>query len=302
MYFVSYLSSRFHSFHDFFFTRVNSSVQHTDLILKKIYIFQRFWPGFCTSLFSTFRKEASTKDFYKMFKFYFENQYSIQRTIKRGAVFYIALALLAVPAGLCSQQHQIPDYDPTAAYWNAISHPVAEFFHDYDLALLDTPFSEDDPGVANADGELGSVEIETEEPSIDTYISKAAETYQVDAALIKAVIMAESGYNPRAVSHRGAQGLMQLMPNTARWLGVEDAFDPALNIDGGVRYLRRLIDRFKGDIKLALAAYNAGSRYVRKYGGVPPFRATRIYVRKVLNLREGYLKEMADLPSAPSAV
>ena len=237
-----------------------------------------------------------------MFKFYFENQYSIQRTIKRGAVFYIALALLAVPAGLCSQQHQIPDYDPTAAYWNAISHPVAEFFHDYDLALLDTPFSEDDPGVANADGELGSVEIETEEPSIDTYISKAAETYQVDAALIKAVIMAESGYNPRAVSHRGAQGLMQLMPNTARWLGVEDAFDPALNIDGGVRYLRRLIDRFKGDIKLALAAYNAGSRYVRKYGGVPPFRATRIYVRKVLNLREGYLKEMADLPSAPSAV
>jgi len=106
--------------------------------------------------------------------------------------------------------------------------------------------------------------------------------------------MAESGYNPRAVSQRGAQGLMQLMPTTAKWLGVNDAFDPALNIDGGVRYFKRLLDRFHGDIKLALAAYNAGSRYVRKYGGIPPFRATRIYIKKVLKYHQKFQKEMAS--------
>ena len=105
--------------------------------------------------------------------------------------------------------------------------------------------------------------------------------------------MAESSNNPRAVSHRGAQGLMQLMPTTARSLGVVDAFDPALNIDGGVRYLKQLIDRFEGDIELALAAYNAGSRYVRRYGGVPPFRATKTYIKKVLRYQQKYQVEMA---------
>lgn len=138
---------------------------------------------------------------------------------------------------------------------------------------------------------------QTEEPEPDTpyykHIMQAANTYQVDAALIQAIIMAESSYNPKAVSHRGAQGLMQLMPTTAKWLGVKDTFDPALNIDGGVRYFKRLLDRFNGDIKLALAAYNAGSRYVRKYGGVPPFRATRIYIKKVLNYHRRFQGQAA---------
>ena len=122
---------------------------------------------------------------------------------------------------------------------------------------------------------------------------QAAQTYQVDAALIRAIIVAESNYNPKAVSHRGAQGLMQLMPTTARWLGVVDSFDPALNIDGGVRYFKRLLDRFDGNIQLALAAYNAGSRYVRKYGGVPPFRATRNYIKKVLNYHRLFQEQAA---------
>jgi soluble lytic murein transglycosylase-like protein len=120
------------------------------------------------------------------------------------------------------------------------------------------------------------------------HIIKASQNHQVEAALIKAVIMAESGYNPKAVSRKGAKGLMQLMPGTAKWLGVHDAFDPALNIDGGVKYLRRLLDRFDGDVPLALAAYNAGSRYVRQYGGVPPFKATHIYIKKVMKYRQKY--------------
>jgi soluble lytic murein transglycosylase-like protein len=130
-------------------------------------------------------------------------------------------------------------------------------------------------------------------PPFHSQIIKASQTYNVEVALIKAVIMAESSYNPRAVSHRGAQGLMQLMPTTAKWLGVHDSFDPELNIDGGVRYLRRLLDRFDGDVRLALAAYNAGSRYVRKYGGVPPFKATRKYIKKVMQYRQTYLEELA---------
>ena len=123
-------------------------------------------------------------------------------------------------------------------------------------------------------------------------IHKAASTHKVDPALIKAIIMAESRYNPRAVSKRGAKGLMQLMPITAKSLGVEDSFDPEENINGGVMYFRRLLDRFDGDVELALAAYNAGSRYVRKYGGVPPFRQTRTYIHKVFKYHRQYKQKV----------
>jgi len=118
--------------------------------------------------------------------------------------------------------------------------------------------------------------------AFEPIILQASKQYDIDAAMIKAIIMAESSFNPEAVSHKGAKGLMQLMPGTAEYLGVEDCFDPAHNIDGGVRYFKTLLDRFHYDMKLALAAYNAGSRNVRKYGGVPPFRATQSYIDKVL--------------------
>ena len=124
---------------------------------------------------------------------------------------------------------------------------------------------------------------------------QAADTYQVDPALIRAIIMVESSYNPRAVSRRGAQGLMQLMPATAKSLGVEDSFDPGLNIDGGVRYFKQLLDRFEGDVELSLAAYNAGSRKVREYGGVPPFRETLNYIEKVRHYQEKYQNEMSSI-------
>jgi len=117
-------------------------------------------------------------------------------------------------------------------------------------------------------------------------ISQAAARYQVDPALIKAIILAESGYDPRAISRRGARGLMQLMPRTARALGVRDSFNPEHNIDGGVRYFKQLLNRFNQDAKLALAAYNAGSRNVLKYNGIPPFRATQIYIKKVIEYQD----------------
>ena len=114
-------------------------------------------------------------------------------------------------------------------------------------------------------------------------IASASAKYGVSASLIRAVIQAESGYNPQAVSRAGAGGLMQLMPGTAKHLKVADRFDPHQNVDGGVRYLKFLLDTFKGDVSLALAAYNAGLSKVAKYGGIPPYEETRTYVSRVLS-------------------
>jgi hypothetical protein len=119
-------------------------------------------------------------------------------------------------------------------------------------------------------------------------INSCALEYGVDKSLVKAVIHAESGYDPNAISSKGASGLMQLMPKTAKSLNVANTFDPQDNIRGGVRYLRFLLDTFKGDVSLALAAYNAGLSRVAQYGGIPPFMETRNYVDKVLQYRKSY--------------
>lgn len=116
--------------------------------------------------------------------------------------------------------------------------------------------------------------------SVNQFIRQTADRYQLDPLMVDSVIQVESNYNPFAVSPKGARGLMQLMPETARRLAVKDSFNPWENIDGGVRYLKYLFDLF-GDSRLALAAYNAGENAVFKYGGVPPYRETAEYVSKV---------------------
>lgn len=122
-------------------------------------------------------------------------------------------------------------------------------------------------------------------------IISCAREFGVDTCLVKAVIQAESGYNPNAVSPKGAAGLMQLMPSTARGLKVANSFDPRENIRGGVRYLRFLLDTCKGDVSLALAAYNAGLSKVSKYGGIPPYEETRNYVSRVMSYQSSLRSE-----------
>jgi soluble lytic murein transglycosylase-like protein len=129
----------------------------------------------------------------------------------------------------------------------------------------------------------------------DPVIRETSERYGVDYALVKAVIKAESNFDPLAISRAGAKGLMQLMPGTAKALGVNDSFHPSDNIDGGVRYLRYLLDLFGGNLQLALAAYNAGEETVFRYNGIPPYQETRTYIQRV----QQYFQNYSSRPITP---
>ncbi len=186
----------------------------------------------------------------------------------RGHRALIVLAVMAavttaVPAG--AEIHKLTARDGTIHFTNIPADP------DYRRTSFTSATMPEAPRLPREDRRIYSREI-----------AEAATRYAVPERLIWAVIRVESGFDPRAVSDRGAQGLMQLMPETASILGVRDVFNPRENIDGGVRHLRGLMVRFGNNLRLAIAAYNAGERAVVAYGGVPPYPETRQYVTRVM--------------------
>jgi transglycosylase-like protein with SLT domain len=142
----------------------------------------------------------------------------------------------------------------------------------------------------------------TSSVDLNEVVNSASGRYRLDPDLVNSVIKAESGFNVRAVSPKGAQGLMQLMPGTASQLGVPNAFDPEANVEGGTKYLRELLERYNFDLVKALAAYNAGPQRVEQFGGVPPYYETRVYVARVVkdfNKKKAAAQEKAATASSP---
>jgi Transglycosylase SLT domain/Domain of unknown function (DUF4124) len=191
-----------------------------------------------------------------------------------GVIVIAAATLLAAPAG--AQMYKLKAPDGSTHFTNAPNDPRYQrmgFTTGTQAGWLRLPQGDTKPYAHE--------------------ISEAANRYGIPERLVTAVIRAESGFNPRAVSRKGAQGLMQLMPSTASVLGVRNSFDPRENIDGGVRHLRGMIDRFPGNLPFAIAAYNAGEKAVTAYGGIPPYPETQDYVVRVLRY---YGMEGIDTP------
>jgi soluble lytic murein transglycosylase-like protein len=185
---------------------------------------------------------------------------------------YLVLLALAGTSGSRADVYLYKDATGIVHYSNVPEHDQYEQI----VALLKEEGTSNRAGAAPGVGDMSQVAPHVEE---------AAAAFQVEEALVHAVITAESGYNSAAVSKKGAVGLMQLMPQTARRYGVRDPFDPAQNVRGGTQYLSELLKLFNNDLKLAVAAYNAGEKAVQKHGNrIPPYRETLAYVPKVLRL------------------
>jgi hypothetical protein len=197
-----------------------------------------------------------------------------------------ALALLASLASASTVHGQV--------YTRRNANGVVEATNVPDSSGFDLTY----PGKGTLIHSLGFQRARAYSTMYDHHVEAAARLHQVSADLIRAVIAAESEFDQWAVSSKGARGLMQLMPATARRFGVADVFDARQNVFAGAQYLRVLLDQFGGDVALALAAYNAGENAVLRYGGIPPYRETRGYVQKVQAQMGGF---SASAPSAPAA-
>jgi len=206
----------------------------------------------------------------------------IARFSIREVVFGGSLLALLLPLAVSAQVYKWVDEDGIVTYSN-VAPPT-----DLDYKTLRFPCYASDPKCRSVSWE--KVPLNTR--AFDNEIRSAADFNAVEESLIRAIIHAESAYQPDAQSPKGAQGLMQLMPATQAELQVSNPFDPGANIRGGVRYLSLLLDEFDGNLELAAAAYNAGPNAVHEYGGVPPYEETREYVRRVKILYRRYDKAL----------
>jgi hypothetical protein len=176
--------------------------------------------------------------------------------------------------------------------------PTSEIDHFETLPIEATPAIPNNDPAAHSPSPA-SKDIARHPVDLNEVVNTASGTYKLDPDLVNSVIRAESGFNVRAVSPRGAQGLMQLMPQTASDLGVQNVFDPRANVEGGTRYLRELLERYDFDLVKALAAYNAGPERVEQYGGVPPYYETKAYVARIV--RDFNKKKVAQKNAAQAA-
>lgn len=184
--------------------------------------------------------------------------------LSTAGLFLVCLALL-VQAGWCKTIYKYVDRDGVIHFSNVPTRPE---YRSVRLKPLIVVKRSSKPADSRA---------------YDRLILSASMHYGVDSNLVRAVIRAESGFNPNAVSPKGAMGLMQIMPHTSKYLGLDNPFDPRQNIFGGVRYLKELMGRFNNNMVLALAAYNAGPQVVEKHKGIPPYTETKIYLKRVIN-------------------
>ncbi len=221
-----------------------------------------------------------------------DKKITIQLTSGKFArfLFIIVMILGVTVASNHKDQTVTSNLEDQTEASNHEDQTVASHFEDQ--KVIKPQLLEKERLTAKSGNNLPSVSGKKTEHLYHLIILQTSSHYQIDPAIVKAIIMAESGYNPRAISKKGAKGLMQLMPGTAEELGVEDIFNPQQNISGGVRYFRQLVNRFNGDVKLALAAYNAGSKNVRRYKGIPPFKATQYYIKKVFEYYQLYKNQM----------
>ncbi len=181
-----------------------------------------------------------------------------------------------------SQQNRLVYWSSKERRWKTVPHANVQAAQSAADEVND--FLGKTPTAQNSAARSGFTQRE-----IDAAIEKAATRHSVDANLVRALVKVESNFNPNAVSRKGAMGLMQLMPQTARQLNLKNPFDPNENIDAGVRHLKQLLDNYNGDVRLSLAAYNAGSGAVARSRGIPRYSETQNYVRKITNLYGGNL-------------
>lgn len=222
----------------------------------------------------------------------FEHGEGVSQDIIRAVRLYCS----AASQGNVAAQYQLgwlyangrglPRDDVLAAAWFRAAAAQNDAHAIRMLALMDAPADDTTEPRCMAPGETGGTqEIGPPEPQrqqIEDWVHQLAPDYELDAALVLAVIEAESAFNPQAVSPKNAMGLMQLIPATAARFGVEDPFDPLQNLHGGMAYLRWLLAFFQGDVSLALAGYNAGEGAVQRFGGIPPYAETRAYVTTIM--------------------